>query len=355
MRFSFAACLMLFLCTDVDGSDLDGPELAPCTPAQLAKHVLCRDHLLVRTAGEALVERAFAAKDFTALDRLYDTWSKGIERFPDGRWKLSTFRTALSALFEREAAASQHLTTIQAWQQTRTTSFAAKFIEALYWRDVAWQARGHGFARDVSKEAWASFDARLDKAEAILRALEPRATTYPDWYVLRINLLTDRSKRSTVRARDVFAEGTRHFPEYHDLYFAAARGAEPNWNGSAADYEAFANEAAGIAENFEGVGMYARIYARVDEPYRMPFDPARSNLPTWQRLQAGYDALLRRYPSSLWLTNQYASVACRANAGDVYRRLREAIGTRVENEVFGVVSVQECDRRHHWSNLLPER
>src|SRR3954469_10124721 len=94
-----------------------GPALVTCTNLELMKQVPCPDSALFFHAGRGLVQQAFNAGDFKALDDLYDEWCTGKERFPDGRWKLSQYGDALSDNFSQWNTWSKDLKTIQTWQQ----------------------------------------------------------------------------------------------------------------------------------------------------------------------------------------------------------------------------------------------
>src|SRR6185312_8266902 len=162
------------------------------------------------------------------------------------------------------------------------------------------------------------FGQRLKKADALMEEIRPRSKNYPAWYSRRITILLDLGRKA--EARKIFEEGARRFPEYQKIYLSMARAYEPKWGGSEESYEEFANEAARMTHNFEGMGMYARIYAKVDGRYGIPFDPENSEFPSWEKLHAGYEDLMKKYPNSNWNMNMYASVACRSNDSALYRR-----------------------------------
>jgi hypothetical protein len=161
---------------------------------------------------------------------------------------------------------------------------------------------------------------------------------------LNIAVLVAQGK--TVQARRVFDEAVRRFPRYHPLYLAMSRA----YTGE--DFERFAIESVSLSRQFEGQGMYARLYKEVDQPLQMAFDP-QSPLPAWGRLRGAYDDLLRHYPSSLLIANAYASVACRSDDSQLYRQLREKADVSLDRDAFSVVPVEACDRRHGWSRVKP--
>ena len=122
---------------------------------------------------------------------------------------------------------------------------------------------------------------------------------------------------------------------------------QPKWGGSAAQYENFANRAAEHTKDFEGMGMYARVYWLVDHNGGIPFTNDGRQAPSWRKLKAGYEDLIRLYPSSIHNLGKFAGVACRSSEGDLYRSLRTRIAG-YEHSAEMVDPVDVCDRRHQW-------
>jgi len=96
--------------------------------------------------------------------------------------------------------------------------------------------------------------------------------------------------------------------------------------------------------------MYARLYWLVDTRRGgIPFvdDPVQP--PQWSKLHAGYEDLMRLYPSSMHNLGKYAGVACRSSDGALYRSLRSRIaGYEGSAEMLDPIDV--CDRRHKWTS-----
>jgi hypothetical protein len=322
------------------------PALVTCTNMELLKQIPCPDSELFFHDGQALVQSAFNAREFTKLDALYSQWCSGKDRFPDGRWKLSQYEAALYQNFSAWNTWTKDLDVIKSWQKSLPNSAAALFSEAVYWHAYAWKARGAGYASTISKEGWELFRERLSKAESALALAQVATSECAAPYALRLSVLTELGAREE-RLTSLYAEATRKYPEYHGIYFAMARHYEPKWGGSTAQYESFANRAAEQTKDFEGMGMYARVYWLVDYNQGIPFTNDARQTPSWKKLKAGYEDLMRLYPSSIHNLGKYAGVACRSTDGDLYRRLRtKIVGYEQSAEMVDPVDV--CDRRHHW-------
>ena len=332
----------------ISSPPVPGPQLVTCTNMELAKRVPCPDSALFFHEGQQLVQAAFNDKDFARLDALYEQWCTGKDRFPDGRWKLSQYGEGLDQKFRAWNTWTRDLDVIQAWQKSRPRSNAARYAEAIYWRAYGWTARGGGYSNSVSKEGWELFRERLAKSREILSMLHANGPQCAAPYALTLGVLTE-SGSSEDELGALFEEAAREHPEYHNIYFAMARHYEPKWGGSIEKYESFASEVAQRTKSFEGMGMYARLYWLVDlRRGGIPFANDPSAPPYWNKLRAGYEDLMRLYPSSMHNLGKYAGVACRSSDGELYRTLRARIAG-YERGADMLDPVDVCDRRHKWS------
>jgi hypothetical protein len=322
------------------------PGSARCTNNN--QTVPCPDFILFHHEGKRWVQDAFVAKDFAKVDEYFVQWNTGADRFPDGSWKLAIYDDALWQTFIAWKKWEQDLDDIRLWQKQSPDSFAAQYVEALYWRAYGWKARGPWNAHEVSKESLALFRMRVAKADAILKKLAPKGVRYPAWHAARIRVSVELGRKA--EAEKSFVEAQRRFPEYHVLYFAMARAYEPRSGGSVEAYDRFARDVAKQTAAFEGNGMYSRLYWLMDYDEGIPFVPGKSTYPDWSRLKSGFDDLESRYPVSKVNLNQFASVACRADDGALYRRLRTKVdGYAGGGSAFRLVPLEQCDERHGWT------
>lgn len=353
-----AACTIIacILCSTahaqvgISAPPMPGKNLVTCTNMELMKQVPCSDSEMFFHEGSALVQRAINAKDFDQLDKLYEQWCTGNDRFPDGRWKLSQYGNGLSENFSAWNTWVKDLATIKMWEKIRPKSEAAQYAEAIYWRMYAWKARGSGYASSVSKEGWEIFRERLTKSKDILDTLRTTPPQCPAPYPLTLSVLTDLGA-SEEQLLSVYSEGTRRFPEYHNIYFSMATHYQPKWGGSVEKYDAFAKRAANQTKKFEGMGMYARLYWLVDYESGIPFYEHTAQPPEWKNLHEGYEDLMRKYPSSMHNLGKYADVVCRTSDSKLYRELRSKIDG-YEQSVEMVDSVDVCDKRHLWNPTM---
>jgi hypothetical protein len=307
----------------------------------------CLDSQLIVFEAQFKVETLLLEGGFGELESIYKQWCTGVDRLPDGRWHLSVYADGIIGNLRAWKTWDRGLVAIQAWQQAHPDSEAARYVEAVYWSEFAWVARGSGFASSVSQEAWALFRERVQRALAAIVKLPHDEPVCAAPYALMINLMLETGQKGP-ELRALYARAAKRFPEYHPIHFAMARTFEPRWGGSAAAFERFADEAATLTRSFEGRGMYARIYWTVDDRYGLPFDARSGRPPHWEKLKQGFEDLLKRYPQSTHNLGQYANVACRSTDSATYRRLRTMIDG-FERDIQMAEAPEVCDRRHGWT------
>lgn len=317
-----------------------------CTDETSGKPVTCPTEAVKDEKGSSPVQIAFHAGDFEELDKIFDRISSGEERFDDGESYLMTYLTTLDRLYKSWQRWDEHLDKIKRWQSERPASTAAKFAEARYWHTYAWVARGDGYASQVSKESWKLFHDNLAKATAVLDELKPLAKQIPGWYTQKIQLAIDSGDPELARA--MFDEGIAQHRQFYALYLVMARPYQAKWGGSDEQLEQFADEAVALSKGFEGRGLYSRIFWTMDVMHGMPFISEKNPVPNWKKLNAGFADLIKLYPKSDNILNQYTSVACRSDDSKLYRKLRTKLGAYLDETSFTFMSVDACDRRHKW-------
>lgn len=344
--FSVIIIFLAFNTSAQIGVSPESVHISHCINMSTMKGIPCSDSELFFKEGRGPVQEAINSENFEQLDKLYEQWCTGKDRFPDGRWKLSQYGDGLSENFSVWNKWERDLQTIKKWQKSNPKSEAAQYIEAVYWRTFAWRARGSGYASTVSKEGWELFRERLNKSKEILDKLSTGSIKCPAPYAAHLSLLTDLNA-SEDEMNTVFNEGTKRFPEYHNIYFSMSIHYQPKWGGSIEEYDAFAKHTAEKTKKFEGMGMYARLYWLVDYQGGLPFHEKENKLPEWSKLKAGYADLMKKYPYSIHNLGKYMDVSCRSSDSKLYRELRSKI-SGYEESIDMVDSIDVCDRRHQW-------
>jgi Domain of unknown function (DUF4034) len=306
--------------------------------------VRCPDYVDTTYEIQTEVSRLYRDNDFDALEALYNRLRTGKERHRDGQWKLESFRKGIGDEFSIWQRWDLDLQILREWQKKSPTSFIAKYAEAIYWRAYAWQARGDGSSKTVSKEGYELFFERLGKSGQILTNLEPVAAEHADWFASMIRLAGEYGvERQQLMV--VFTKGQKLFPEYHPIYFQMARFFETKWGGNAKQFDDFAKKSRDLTKSFEGDGMYARLYWTVDDSDGLPFSTVAS-IPNSKLILNGINGLVRKYPDSENNRSQLASVLCRTKDSGAYQKVRKELGGLVREMLFTNPKLDICDHRH---------
>ena len=286
------------------------------------------------------------AEGYAQIDATYQKHCSGKTRTKSGLWMLSFYVNGLDQQIEGWRFQPEDLKTLEGWAKYVPSSSGGAWAVARYWRAYAWDARGGRGAADVDPAAWTLFRERMEAADkSLLEAESQSRSPCPVVPTLRLLIMLDQGapKADIRRQFDVLQ---KTFPEYHGLYAAMSRAYEPRWGGSEIEFDRFAQHAAKLSEKFEGIGMYARMYAFADQWSGLRLDRA-SLKPKWSQLQAGYNKLMVLYPESEAIAFQYLDFACRVGDGKAYRRLRpKAIG--FEAAYSFREPLEACDAEHGW-------
>jgi Domain of unknown function (DUF4034) len=312
------------------------------------KLIACPDTTEMDLTVRQKIRFHFEKGAYGEIDKLYDAYRGGTERFKDGRWKLVKLEEAIENGFISRDNWNKDLERLKAWQTQNPKSFIAKFSEASYWRAFAWKARGTAHSKNVENEGWELYQSRLNNALRVLTELYPESKHHPSWYPMMIRVALSMGAEHK-QIRSIFDQGQKLFPEYHSIYLAMAVAYEPRWGGSVAIFDQFAHDAASMSAKFEGPGMYARIYWLVDMRGRHPFENSGS-VPSWKSLKNGFEALEKRYPNSEHIKNQFAHLACRTDDSALYMRIRNELGILSDVRSFVTTPLDACDAKHGWVN-----
>jgi len=310
-----------------------------CVDSKTRIEVECPDIMMLMDAESHEVTQPYQAAQFDQLESTFERWRRGGKQFGDGTWELALFHPGLNEAFKTLTSDTARLA---AWKKQKPGSLAAQYVEARMYYVHALRVKGQDPHTAPSPEAKAISGERLAKAATLLRKLQPQMGDSPAWYDTRIAVLMEQG--SVAQARKVFNEAVKRFPQYHPLYLTMS-GA---YKGHA--FEAFANEAVELTRPFEGGGLYARLYQQLEYSKELPFELARSRFPNWPQLKAGYEDLMQRYPASIALATSFASLACRTDDSELYRKMRSKAAAYLLPQRFSVIPVEACDERHEWKS-----
>jgi hypothetical protein len=296
----------------------------------------------------AEVQALWRKRDYAMLDSLIDRWAKPDERFDDGRMHLTAVSRGVDLAVARARDPKdweQELARISEWRQQNPASTAVDIVEAAILQSWAWSARGTGYARTVTPEAWKLFNERMNRAQEVLFRSKDRSSNNPLWFYEYMEVALQLGwERAEFRA--LYDAAIARFPHFHPLYFSMIRSLEPRWGGSIEEIDAYIAEVVKQAKAREGKIMYARLYWYLAGAEGEEFALFEDSAANWADMKAGFRLLIAATPKSRWNLNNFASFACRAGDADTYRKLRKQIGEQVYEDAWpSNLTMEVCDER----------
>ncbi|MFN2541573.1 MAG: hypothetical protein ABR514_05300 [Chthoniobacterales bacterium] len=253
------------------------------------------------------IRQHLSRKDFDTIEGLGADLHESHERFVDGTWMLDAFFGAFILGTDRSSATfAGRIRTLAEWKARHPDLIVPILAEARFRIDLARKWRAIAAADEVAQEGQRHYDEELAAARQILET-NPQAKASPDYFVLLQDIAL-RQRWSKADYFRLFGEAVSREPEYDHFYSAAAHylfltGAKGEW-------EAFAEEQRRKLGGPAGDARYARIAWSKAEEYRHHlFDQTKIS---WEKMAAGFDALIRQHPDSNYLKNVYANFAWEA-------------------------------------------
>ena len=189
------------------------------------------------------------------------------------------------------------------------------------WWALAWEARGGGYASEVSPEGWKIFKERLDRASRALADGESAGRQSPVWYWIAISIAGSRGDPAPILDR-MCDEGAASFPHFLPIYYTRLNFLLPQWGGSYDRVDAFVRRSVMRTQAAEGTALYAILYASVHSTYHGD-DFFHETRASWRLMRHGYEDEVAQGRANL---NEYATFACIARDRDTTRGLLAQLG-----------------------------
>jgi hypothetical protein len=304
-----------------------------------------RDGPSIRRALGCRAQQLFMEGDYGSLDSLMNHYVGLMADLPDGSSSFEGLTSGLGYLLRDGALPPEvALGHTADWRRSVKASIEPDLMEVAIFEDWAWSARGHGFANSVSAQTWATFAYRVEMAAAALRETESGASSNPLWYSLSLTVGLDQSLDKE-HLQTIFDQGFAKFPNYRPLYSLMLRNLMPRWGGSYEMVDKFINGVYAQTSADHGFERYAELYTVYVGLEGDDLDVFRDTPAFWSGMRTGYLGLIRRYPKSDIVLNEFANFACRAGDKDEYRTLRSAVRERFSSIAWtGKHSLEACDK-----------
>jgi hypothetical protein len=275
----------------------------------------------------AKIAQMLRAGDFQGLETTAANLHAKSPLLSDGQPALSGFYAGVSMCVEMSCGDEQmtpqtwkeHEDLLAAWRAKFPDSTTAMTATAMYWKEFGWFARGLGYANSVSRDQWATFKSRVEKARGLFEAVRARKDKDAAWYEGMLSVaLVQRWPEPVFEA--VYQEGTEHFPGHLPLYYVKAARLSPRWGGSQPALSSYVDSVVKATSKDMGETMYARLNWS-SWNWEMFIDGQAD----WPRMKRGFERLMKDYPD-LWNLNAYAKFACLAGDAPTLKPLIAKIG-----------------------------
>ena len=277
-------------------------------------------------ADKAEVLRLLAEKRYVDLDAYVTEAAKHQPPFyGEGDSRLSKIYRHLSELDDKSPNRvwEEHIGKVEEWSAQFSSSVVPQIVLGSTWVNYAWKARGGDWASAVGKSSWKLFGERLAKARQILESAEKLPGKDPELYNALLWVAIGQGwSRPEMEA--AFNKGIRINPNYFFLYETKARYLLPRWHGKPGDWERFATQAADARGGEDGDLLYLVIAC--SQAWTEDEQLFRNTDISYQRMQRGWEASLRRSWRKETATNCYARYACFANDRPTAKRLFQSLG-----------------------------
>jgi hypothetical protein len=132
---------------------------------------------------ERRVRKLLRTEEYDELEAMAARLREKKMRFSDGEWQSVRFYDAL--VLPRRSPPEDWMgrfAQVNRWVEARSNSAVARLALARTWEEYAWNARGGGYAKDVTPMGQALFEQRLQRARGILEGINEPMRSDPEWY-----------------------------------------------------------------------------------------------------------------------------------------------------------------------------
>jgi rhomboid protease GluP len=291
----------------------------------------------------------FLESNFAQLESLMHEYTDRMEDLPDGTSHFDAIVGGLSSLFNYGRLMPEEVFGRTAdWRRQIKGTVFGELVEVMAFEDWAYGARGHGSADTVSTQNFALFQHRAEMASAALTEIKQRAASYPLWYDLSMDVAVDLAndkENAKEKLREIFDEGVKVAPNYRPLYRDMLRGLMPRWFGSYEEVDKFVNGIYSKTAPVRGYERYTELYSMYARMEGDEVELFRDTPAFWSGIRTGFVGLVKRFPKSDYILNDFANFACRAADKEEYDRLRAVIDKRYSATAWSTKYTREsCDK-----------
>jgi hypothetical protein len=273
-------------------------------------------------------------RDFEHLEELANDYRQSRGTLPDGTWLLSELYNGLeSGEQEPESAWQARVNLLQQWTNARPQSITARVALANEMVSYAWKARGSGYINSVSTSEYRTFVERAQRTIMICEEAATLAEHCPFTVVPRLIATRGISGRAD-KFYGPLVDAITADPTVVSYYIEAVVYELPRWHGSSEhSAEMMLSRYADKLGGEEGDVLYARV-AWAMQRSGMFSDAMKECHFSWAKVDKGFQALERRFPTALSVKSAHALLGGFAGGRDVAKLLIDKLDGKVDEGVW---------------------
>ena len=288
----------------------------------------------------------FTNKDYRGLEALAALRRGSKARYPNGNWKLTFTYAGLEPSNEESAATWQaRLALADDWIRARPESMTARVAKARLLIAQAWKIRSSDWADNVAEANWKPFQAKLVEATAVLNKAKPLQERCPIYWAAWQKVAVGLGMRRTDYDALV-SQAIKEFPDYGYYYNSRAIFLLPRWYGKEGEWERDLTKSADELGGEAGDKLYAQVVCEVHN-HGGVVDVFQGKQASWERVDKGFEGLLKEFPDSLATKNERAFLA--GLAGDKAKAQAYLAQLNGEGDLTVWHSQDKLDRFLKWA------
>lgn len=290
------------------------------------------------------VRADFGSENFGALETLSAQLIADKARFDNGSWKIYQFHAALEPTVRGSEDAMD--ARIQKWEAQYPLSVTARIAHVMLFTDYAWEARGGGWASEVTPQGMQLFSERLVKANDELTAARRLDQKSPMLWGAGLVVALGQGW-SKDDAMEFYNEGKAFEPSFWNLDVRMATFLLPRWYGESGEWEKLAEDEIGRSGGLGEEG-YARTVFAMAGYHKNVFKETRAR---WTLARKGYLLMRERYPNSKAVLSEFAFLAVEAGDKPLARSLFKEFDGHGDPGVWRTLEyLQQCEQ---WAYGIP--
>ncbi len=253
-------------------------------------------------------------KCFEAIPRFTEEWGKDYQKAIEAKWSHSMLYDYGASMLYRAKPNMDVLNRViaeidRAFNEADSTNPVKLELDAAYFIEAAWNARGGDFAPKVPNVAWPLMADRLDKADAILEPLYDRFPgeigTCLEMMTVELGQAQGRKRMELWYQRAVQIDPTDPRPYHSKMWYL-----QPRWYGSTDDILEFSKDCVAAGKTAPLIEL--EVATAISDVAHL--DPSVYDDPkVWPLVQLVYCEYLQQFPTARSIRTRFARQAYAAN------------------------------------------